>query len=75
MLVRTLKRCSGVISFAPDSEIDIPDELVSDLVAAGAVVCLFEPKVEPAVIESDAATAEVNSEVAVEEKPAKRKRR
>ena len=45
MRVLTLKRAAGAISFAPDQEIEIPDEVAQSLIDCGAVRSL-EPVIE-----------------------------
>jgi hypothetical protein len=37
MRVLTLKRAAGAISFAPDQEIELPDNVVQSLIDCGAV--------------------------------------
>jgi hypothetical protein len=47
MLVYTLKRAAGAICFAPDETIDVPDEMVQDLINAGAIQLLESTESKP----------------------------
>jgi hypothetical protein len=49
MLVLTLKRAAGQISFGPDETLDIPDDQVQALIDCGAVV----PAEKPAAAKAD----------------------
>jgi hypothetical protein len=48
MLVETIKRAAGEVSFGPNETIDLPSDLVKRLVQAGAVRPLDVPVEVPA---------------------------
>ena len=68
MLVYTLKRAAGEISFAPSEIIELPASQVQSLIDAGAVRLIDQAAVEPVADEQE-------QEQVVETGKPKRKRR